>query len=88
MNKANIVESSEFFMATGDVLHYILIVDSGATPTIDIVSKGTLNNEEEVPDAVVALDASDITSSSFTANWNFIENSNGIILIIIASVMY
>ncbi len=75
MNKANIVQSQEFFMATGDVLHYILIVDSGVTPTINVASLGTTNNEESVPDAVVALPASDITSSSFTANWNFIENA-------------
>jgi uncharacterized protein (TIGR02145 family) len=75
MNKANIVRSSEFHADTGDVIHYILIVDSGATPTINLVSLGTTSNEEEVPDAVVALNASDITSSSFTANWNFIENA-------------
>ncbi len=75
MNKANIVRSSEFHMDTGDILHYILIVDSGAIPTINVVSLSTTSNEEEVPDAVVALDASDITSSSFTANWNFIENA-------------
>lgn len=62
-------------MAEGDILHYILIVDSGATPTINLASLGTTSNEEEVPDAVVALGASDITSSSFTANWNFTENS-------------
>ena len=77
MNKTNIVKSSEFFMADGDVLHYILIVDSGVTPTIGLISTRTNDNINEVPDAVTALDASDITSSSFTANWNLIENANG-----------
>ncbi len=77
MNKANITQSSEFHMDIGDVLHYILIVDSGVTPTIDIATIGTGGNTNEVPDVIVALAASDITASSFTANWNLSENTNG-----------
>lgn len=76
MDKSNVIRSSEFFMAEGDILHYILIVDSGVSPTISLVSTGDIANSEEAPDAVVALDASDITSSSFTANWYFIENAS------------
>jgi uncharacterized protein (TIGR02145 family) len=88
MNKANIVESSEFFMAEGDILHYILIVDNGVTPTIDVVSKGDNDNTEEPPDAVVALPASDITSSSFTANWNFIENAQSYYLDVSTNIAF
>ena len=76
MDKSNILRSSEFHMDMGDILHYILIVDSGVTPTISLVSTGDIANSEEAPDAVVALDASDITSSSFTANWYLIENAS------------
>jgi len=62
-------------MSEGDILHYILIVDSGVTPTIGLASIVASDNQNEAPDAVVALDASGITDSSFTANWYFIENA-------------
>lgn len=76
MDKPNVLRSSEFHMSIGDILHYILIVDSGVSPTISLVSTGDIANSEEAPDAVTALDASDITSSSFVANWYFIENAS------------
>lgn len=76
MDKSNVIKSSQFHMDVGDILHYTLIVDSGATPTISLVSTGDIANSEEAPDAVVAIAASDITSSSFTANWYFIENAS------------
>ena len=63
-------------MSEGDILHYILILDAGVAPTISLVSTGDIANSEEAPDAVVALDASDITTSSFTANWHLIENAS------------
>lgn len=62
-------------MDEGDILHYILIVDGGVTPTVGLTSIVASDNQNEPPDAVVALDASDITDSSFTANWYFIENA-------------
>ena len=64
-------------MAEGDVLHMLIKEEVGVTADIRLVSGGTTDNTQEVPDAPVALSASDITSNSFTANWHFMENTSG-----------
>jgi len=80
MNKANVFRSSEFHMAEGDILHMLIKEEIGVTADIRLVSGGDTDNTQEVPDAPVALPASDITDTSFTANWHFMENTTGFYL--------
>jgi hypothetical protein len=61
-------------MDEGDILHILIIDEVGNPVTISLNSDG---NEDEVPDAIVALDATSITGTSFTANWNLSENCLG-----------
>ncbi len=77
MNKSNIFRSSDFFMAIGDVLH-ILIRDISGTPVDTIILIGEA--PATVPGTPVALPATDILDVSFTANWYYLENSNGYLL--------
>jgi len=64
-------------MAEGDVLSILIVDEVGVPITVTLNSGG---NEEEVPDAGVALPASDITANSFTANWSLTENALGFYL--------
>jgi len=72
-----VFRSSEFHMAEGDILHILLKEETGALADIRLVSGGDTANVDEVPDAPIALPASDITDTSFTANWHFMENTSG-----------
>jgi uncharacterized protein (TIGR02145 family) len=75
MNKDNVMKSSPFHMDDGDVLHLLFLDEGGTTlVTVDLVSE---ESADTVPNQPVAIAASDITSTSFTANWNFMENSTG-----------
>jgi len=73
MNKANVFCSSPFYMSVGDILH-ILIIDETGGP-IEIELSGDEDNY--APSAPIALDATDIAETSFTANWYFNENTTG-----------
>jgi uncharacterized protein (TIGR02145 family) len=73
MNKDNIFKSSEFYMAKNDILHILIESEVG---DVSIVLGGQ-ESVSLVPGAVVALDASDIISGGFTANWQLIENADG-----------
>jgi hypothetical protein len=74
MNKDNVFKSSDFYMSEGDTLRILIIDELGDPVTLDLVS---IVSEGEVPGQPVIGDASDITSSSFTANWSFMENTTG-----------
>ena len=76
MNKTNQFRSADFYMATGDVLHMIIKDETGTT--LDLVLMGG-DGLEAAPGQVVAIDATDITASGFTANWLFTENADGYI---------
>jgi uncharacterized protein (TIGR02145 family) len=75
MNKTNQFKSSEFYMASGDILHMIFIDENGVEVNIELI--GDEISVGAAPGAVIAIDASDITSDGFTANWLFTENANG-----------
>jgi len=60
-------------MSVGDILH-ILIIDETGGP-IEIELSGDEDNY--APSAPIALDATDIAETSFTANWYFNENTTG-----------
>ena len=60
-------------MSAGDVLHMELIDESGAIGDIILVGDDTL----AAPNPVIALPATNVTSSGFTANWTFTENADG-----------
>lgn len=75
MQKDNIFKSSEFHMDEGDILHMIIRDETGNT--INWMLIGTEEGTEVVPNAPVAKEATSITSSSFVANWSFMENSTG-----------
>lgn len=68
MNKDNILRSSEFYMAEGDVLHLLFIDESGSEVTVEV---GIPDAEGEPPPAPVAKEATLVGSSSFVANWYF-----------------
>ena len=74
MNKDNVFRSSNFYMDAGDILHILIKDESGTPMTV------TLNTEGDVysaPLAPTALSATEITDSSFVANWTFTENADG-----------
>ena len=77
MNKENVFRSSEFFMSVGDILHILVIDESGDPVTLTLVGEEIA---DDVPNAPVANAASDILSTSFTANCNLMENSIGYFL--------
>jgi uncharacterized protein (TIGR02145 family) len=74
MDKTNQFRSSDFFMAVGDVLH--MIIEDTYGTQIDIVLVGD-EVVASAPSPVVALAATDVGSSGFTANWLFTENATG-----------
>ena len=79
MNKDNQFRSSLFHMSQNDVLHILVIDESGTPLTVTLNTQyadGT-NNEDEYPSNPVAIAASDVLSTSFTANWYFAENALG-----------
>ncbi len=70
MKKDNTFRSSEFFMDTGDILHMLILDETGTPVTVNLVSA----DEPEVPEAgtpeaPLATDATFILSDGFTANW-------------------
>lgn len=83
MKKSNVLRSDLFHMDEGDVLH-MLFLDEEDTPitlTLNSVDPATgEDNIEEPPGIPVALPASDVTVISFTANWNYMENTLGFYL--------
>lgn len=74
MQKDNVFKSSQFHMDAGDVLHMLFLDESGTTVTVDLQGD---NSPLIVPGRVTVSDATNITSSSFTANWTFTENTTG-----------
>jgi uncharacterized protein (TIGR02145 family) len=74
MNKTNQFRSSDFFMATGDVLHMLILDESGMPIDIVLTSDGS---ETSAPSPVTALPATSVTASGFTANWLFLEGATG-----------
>jgi len=80
MQKDNICRSSEFHMDEGDVLHLRFLDETFQPIEFMLASSGDNDNIDEVPDAPTALAASDITDSSFYANWNYQENTLGFYL--------
>lgn len=79
MKKANCLRSSNFWMSDGDELHILIEEISGVTATFTLNTEyadGT-TNQFDAPDPPIAISASDITSSGFTANWNYSENAQG-----------
>ena len=74
MNKTNVFRSSDFFMAIGDTLHMIIMDESGVQVDPFLVGEG---NVESVPGTPVAVAASDVEDTSFTANWQRMENTTG-----------
>jgi uncharacterized protein (TIGR02145 family) len=75
MNKDNQFKSSLFHMDEGDVLHILIKDEQGVTSDVSLVNAS--DGVDVVPNAPTAQDASDITSSSFVANWLFNENTTG-----------
>jgi uncharacterized protein (TIGR02145 family) len=75
MDKTNQFRSSPFYMGEGDVLHLLIIDETGTAITVEL-SGGEISIKA-APGEVTAIDASDITSSGFTANWLFQENAEG-----------
>jgi len=82
MKKANVLKSQLFHMDEGDVLHMLFVDIAGnpATITLNSVSTDGTDNRELPPDAPVALDASDVTATTFSANVNLMENTLGFYL--------
>ena len=79
MNKDNQFRSSLFHMDANDVLHILVIDESGVPLTVSLNTQyedGT-NNEEDYPSNPIATEASDVLTTSFTANWSFSENALG-----------
>jgi hypothetical protein len=66
-------------MDEGDVLHILIKDETGDTFTVVLnsIDDSGNDNEEEVPSQPLALAASDITSTEFTANWQYMENALG-----------
>ena len=79
MKKDNQFRSSLFHMSEGDVLHMLIIDETGTPITVTLNTQyadGT-NNEGAPPYTPVATAASDVLAVSFTVNWSFAENSLG-----------
>lgn len=79
MKKPNVFRSSNFWMDEGDELHILLIDEAGtpATFTLNTEYADGTTNQFDAPDPPVAISASDISSSGFTANWYYSENALG-----------
>jgi uncharacterized protein (TIGR02145 family) len=73
-------------MAIGDKLSMLIIDEVGTPITVTLVNGNGIGEVEgdpknlEVPGQPLALPASDITTSSFTANWVHMENTVGFYL--------
>jgi uncharacterized protein (TIGR02145 family) len=78
MDKANVFRSSSFHMDEGDILHMLFLDEDGVQIDVDLWNVDT--DTETLPDTPTSLPASDITDSSFTANWYFNENTTGFYL--------
>lgn len=85
MNKPNVFRSSSFYMQEDDLLHVILLGETGDVLSIELKSTLPVNRDipgfiGDIPLAPTILNASDITATSFTANWYFNENTTGFYL--------
>ncbi len=72
-------------MATGDVLHLLIRDESGNAIIFNLVGGESVEWEVDIPLGVVpgkptVNAASDITLTGFTANWDYLENTNGFYL--------
>lgn len=89
MNKDNVFRSSPFHTDTGDILHIILIDESGTPVTVDLKETTTTGGAaERVPDKVIEGDITDITSSSFKANWYYTQNAIGYKIDVSSSITF
>lgn len=78
MNLPNTFVSSSFFMRTGDVLHVILRDETGTAPVIGLISV----DEPDIPEAGTPLppvigEATNVLSTSFSANWSASDRATG-----------
>ena len=76
MNKANQFRSQNFHMDIGDILHLRFIDETGATAEINLTSE-VIQSKGLPPQTPIADDATDITSSGFTANWSLMQDATG-----------
>ena len=70
MDLPNVFKSNSFYVNSGDTLTVLLKDETGTAPIIGLVSV----DNPDVPEAGTPLppvigDATDITTTSFTANW-------------------
>lgn len=81
MNKSNVFRSSNFHMDEGDVLHIIIKDEVGDGVSFGLVGEtseeGGGDSEGGVLAPPIALAASDVTVSGFTANWGLTEGADG-----------
>jgi len=61
-------------MQTGDILHILMVDESGEEITIELSNP---DDEDGPPSAPIALEETDKTTSSFAANWYFNESTDG-----------
>lgn len=73
MNKDNIFKSSPFYMAEGDILHIIIKDESGTFPQVILVGEDV----DAIPGAPTIGEETNVTTTSFTANWFSVENADG-----------
>ncbi len=78
MNKDNVFKSSSFFMAENDVLHLLIIDENGERISVQLVNSGSVELPEDgTPDSPVALDATNVGYTSFSANWEASDLATG-----------
>jgi hypothetical protein len=87
MDKANIFKSSEFFMAEGDKLHMILLDETGQSIAIQLVGEEDVV-EDGTPDVPVALPATNVGTTSFSANWEASDLADGYYLDVSTSPVF
>lgn len=86
MNKDNIFKSSEFYMGAGDVLHLLIIDETGTAVALSVNSDG--NESTVAPETPTATDATNIDDDSFVANWGVVENSLGYYLDVATDISF
>jgi uncharacterized protein (TIGR02145 family) len=89
MNKENVFKSSEFYMSEGDILHMILLDEHGQSISVQLVSEEDPDVAEDgTPDTPVALPATNVSYTSFSANWEETSGATGYYLDVSTSSVF
>jgi hypothetical protein len=89
MNKSNVFCTTQFYLGIDDVLNVLIEDESGTPPTIHLYNiTDTDTPEAGTPLEVIATTATDVLTTSFTANWEESTLAEGYYLYVATDIAF